>query len=296
MSWVLRHSEVAGTDRLVLLVLADHAKEDGTAAWPSVATIAREARAGERTVQYSLRRLEEAGAIRRAGLHRMEGQRHGTYVYDVLMGADSAPLDNPRVQAETPKGANGDDQRVQIVDRRVQPFAPEPSLEPSEVQPSLEPSEESSSGEVSTAQFAQPLNADPPPLVNVEGRNLALDALAKATGLQPGEPAYGGAIVALNGRTATKKGEPTKGINELAWEELREHVREDQLQELRDDTAKWQEMLKAMIEYKASRYRAEMPNVFITPKALRDWWLRLDRLDTIRGHDTLSTADILDIT
>ena len=143
---------------------------------------------------------------------------------------------------------------------------------------------------------AQPLNADvlPPPLMKVEGRNLALDALAEVTGLSPGEPMYGAAIVALNGQTP-KKGEAVMGINELAWQELHEHVREDQLQELRDDPAKWQEMLKAMIEYKASRYRAEMPNVFLTPKALRDWWLRLEKIDLIKGADVMSTEEILNI-
>lgn len=71
MSWVLRHSEerVAGR-RLVLLVLADHAHEDGRCSWPSIKTIAHEARMSERGVQYALRELEESGRIIRDGWSR----------------------------------------------------------------------------------------------------------------------------------------------------------------------------------------------------------------------------------
>ncbi len=115
MSWVLKHSEETLGRRLVLLVLADHAKEDGTEAWPSVQTIVEQARISERQVQYALRRLEEAGAITKNGRHRGQNQRYGTNVYSVNMkGAISAPLDEP-------KGAIYDIQRV--------PYsAPEPSL------------------------------------------------------------------------------------------------------------------------------------------------------------------------
>jgi helix-turn-helix protein len=91
LSWVLRHSDTTLADRLVLLVLADHAKEDGTASWPSVATIAREARLSERQAQYSLRALEDSGAIVQTGR-----SRSGTHIYEVAMegGADSAGVQN----------------------------------------------------------------------------------------------------------------------------------------------------------------------------------------------------------
>jgi len=122
MSWVFKHSEETLGRRLVLLVLADHAKEDGTEAWPSVQTIVEQARISERQVQYALRRLEEAGAITKTGRHRGQNQRYGTNVYSVNMkGANTAPLDEP-------KGAIYDIQRV--------PYsAPEPSL----LQPPLGP-------------------------------------------------------------------------------------------------------------------------------------------------------------
>lgn len=80
LSWVLKHSEAKLGARLVLIVLADHAGEDGVAAWPAVATIAQKSRLSRRAVQDALRKLEQDGAIRRRGLHGS-----GTVVWDVIM-------------------------------------------------------------------------------------------------------------------------------------------------------------------------------------------------------------------
>jgi hypothetical protein len=99
LSWVLENSEARLADRLVLVSLADHAKSDGTAAWPSIDTIARHARLSRRQVQYSLAALEAAGAIVRAGESRAR-----TVVWNVVLdpnrvqtlhGADSARVQNP---------------------------------------------------------------------------------------------------------------------------------------------------------------------------------------------------------
>lgn len=88
ISDVLRHSQAKLGTRLVLIVLADHAKRDGTGAWPSVATIADEANLSERAVQRALRELEAAGEVVSQGPH----PEHGTTVWDVLVGgAKSAP-------------------------------------------------------------------------------------------------------------------------------------------------------------------------------------------------------------
>lgn len=67
MAWVLNESPVRGGERLVLLSLANQARGDRHPfrAWPSVATIAREARMSERGVRQALERLRTAGAIRR---------------------------------------------------------------------------------------------------------------------------------------------------------------------------------------------------------------------------------------
>lgn len=67
LSWVLKHSPATQGARLVLIVLADHASHDGTDAYPSVKTLAHQARLSERATQYALRELENLGCITRAG-------------------------------------------------------------------------------------------------------------------------------------------------------------------------------------------------------------------------------------
>lgn len=98
LSWVFEHSEVAHRgDLLVLLVLADHAHDDGTGAYPSVMTIARKARLSERGAQYALRRLEKVGAIVSVGVNLQTK----TVEYRLLLGgALTAP-----VQSEAQGGA-----------------------------------------------------------------------------------------------------------------------------------------------------------------------------------------------
>ena len=80
-SWVLRHSEAKLGARLVLLVIADHASDDGTRSWCSVETLGVEARLSRRAVQDALRRLEADGAIVETG----KGPK-GTHEYRVVMG------------------------------------------------------------------------------------------------------------------------------------------------------------------------------------------------------------------
>lgn len=83
LSWVLKHSPVDNpTERLVLLVLADKANDDGRGAYPKQETIGREARRPERTVRDALASLEAAGHIEREGT---AGYRKRTVVWRVVM-------------------------------------------------------------------------------------------------------------------------------------------------------------------------------------------------------------------
>lgn len=59
---VLHHSRSAGTDRLVLIGIANHEGDGG--AYPSVATLAKYANCSERTVQRSIKALVELGELR----------------------------------------------------------------------------------------------------------------------------------------------------------------------------------------------------------------------------------------
>jgi hypothetical protein len=120
-SWVWQHSSVEHRgDLLVLLVLADHAQDDGTGADPSVATIARKARLSRRGAFLALERLKAERAIEP---DQRRGPR-GTVSYRVLMpdgvqpvhGAATAP-----VQSATPGGAV-------TAPEGVHSPAPEPSL------------------------------------------------------------------------------------------------------------------------------------------------------------------------
>jgi len=116
LSWVFRHSDATLGRRLVLLVLADHASADGTGSYPSVATIAEEARLSTRAVQYALRQLEADGAIAKAGV-----AARGMTNWTVVMGAESAP------DAES-AGRNPEHVGVQSTTEKVSQIAPEPSL------------------------------------------------------------------------------------------------------------------------------------------------------------------------
>lgn len=83
-TWVLEHSPVTRpSELLVLLVLAEHAHDDGSQARPSVETIAWKARLNRRAVQGALRRLERSGAVERTSVSR--GGRGRPSTYRVLM-------------------------------------------------------------------------------------------------------------------------------------------------------------------------------------------------------------------
>jgi len=57
ISWVIDQSKHKGNTFVVLLMIANHAKSDGTGAWPSIHTLAKESRLSDRTVQRCIKRL-----------------------------------------------------------------------------------------------------------------------------------------------------------------------------------------------------------------------------------------------
>src|ERR1700691_1934511 len=63
MSWVIEYSQHKSGDLVVLLMIANHARSDGTGAWPSTETLARESRMQRRQVQRCIRRLETSGEL-----------------------------------------------------------------------------------------------------------------------------------------------------------------------------------------------------------------------------------------
>ena len=63
MAVVLHHSQAGGTDKLVLLGIANHDGDGG--AWPSIATLARYANVEPRAVKACIKRLVDRGEVTR---------------------------------------------------------------------------------------------------------------------------------------------------------------------------------------------------------------------------------------
>lgn len=145
MGWVLNHVTASGTDKLLLIGIANHANADGGEAWPSVETLARYSCLQPRGVQRALRRLEDAGVI---VVHRQEGgsrdcrQNRRPNLYEIVgMGSALAAMHaaGGGVAATPPQPSAGvapTPVRGGLGDRLgVAPRPPKPSLEPS-VEPS----------------------------------------------------------------------------------------------------------------------------------------------------------------
>ncbi|MPY99978.1 MAG: hypothetical protein GEU97_18710 [Actinophytocola sp.] len=90
MTWVWDHSPAVGTELLMLLAIADHASDNGRDAWPSIKTLARRTRLGERTVQRVLKRLADEGHL---VIHVGGGRRSNHY--EIPMTSDNSELSTP---------------------------------------------------------------------------------------------------------------------------------------------------------------------------------------------------------
>lgn len=119
VSWAMEHSQSTLASRLVMFVLAEHAHDDGTMAFPCVEEIARKAKIGESTARSCLRRLEEIGEVQPMGR-----TRKGTVIYRVLMGGQN-------LGGQNRAGARIEHVGGQNRAERGPGSGPEPSLNPS---------------------------------------------------------------------------------------------------------------------------------------------------------------------
>ncbi|WP_401742063.1 helix-turn-helix domain-containing protein [Stenotrophomonas geniculata] len=123
-----------GGEMLLALALADHAHDDGTHIFPSIARLAEKTRQSERSVQYQLRRMEQSGWLvlvnagiggRRSGFG--EGGRTRQYRINPewMKGAEIAPFAKGAKQAS--EGCKTTQERVQnSVEKGATAIAPEP--------------------------------------------------------------------------------------------------------------------------------------------------------------------------
>lgn len=96
MSWVWKDSKATGTDKFVLLAIADNAWDDGSNAWPSVGTISRKTGLSTRTVQRCIQNLHDLGELK-----TMDRPGHSN-LYRVVMGG-STKTEKPKT---TPKSTS----------------------------------------------------------------------------------------------------------------------------------------------------------------------------------------------
>jgi hypothetical protein len=129
ISLVLNHSRAQGTEKLVLIGIANHDGDGG--AWPSIETLARYANVSERSVQRALAKLVDLGEIEvmlQAGGNQQTRADQRPNLYRILVSPNGVTSASPREG----NGVTSVTQRGDIHDANgVTPTSPEPSLEPS---------------------------------------------------------------------------------------------------------------------------------------------------------------------
>lgn len=88
MSAVWEHSRMKGAPLLLLLAIADHANDKGHDAYPSIETLRRKVRMGERSVRRIVRLLEEEGELRTS----IGTGPRGTNEYIVVVATGATPV------------------------------------------------------------------------------------------------------------------------------------------------------------------------------------------------------------
>lgn len=129
MSEVFSNSRSEGTNRLVMLALADHCGDDGLC-FPGILKIAEKCRVSERSVQRAISELEALGelSVKRGQGMKTESGWTNLFKLSVPRGDNLSPLPGTTHQAVTDKAPSGDIQGAQAVTA----LSPKPSGEPSD--------------------------------------------------------------------------------------------------------------------------------------------------------------------
>lgn len=84
MNDVWKYAPAKGSELLLLLAIADFADDDGGNAWPSMATLAKKTRLGERNVRYIVKELEDRGILE----VKYNKGRNNTNRYQIILDRD----------------------------------------------------------------------------------------------------------------------------------------------------------------------------------------------------------------
>lgn len=237
---VLDHSDERLARRLILIVLAEAAHEDGVC-YLGQEEIARKGRLSRTHVAEELKGLSDDGALqirkaqrgrKRISVYRLNLPGLQQVDYEKLPFAISEPFDD----VGTSDTVSGDDVGSTGSTTSDLPGFPESS--PLVVEPSLEPEpQERTVSEV-------------PVLVKIDGRNLGFDALAEVC------------RVPLENRQRVSQ--MTKALKEIRAYFAAEHPSVA--------GGAFEHALAEEIRQRARMYRARMPGAALTPTALAKWW------------------------
>lgn len=126
MGWVWQSSRSKGTDRLVLLAIADCAGDDGGNAYPSMATLVGKTGLGERTVQGAIGRLAKLGELK---VRHKAGSSNRYRVVMDTPAADAPPqIPHPAAAApptpQIPHPTPADPAPITVLEPSVEPTHP----------------------------------------------------------------------------------------------------------------------------------------------------------------------------
>lgn len=268
------HEDSDPADRLVLIVLADAAHDDGVT-WVSQKLIAEQSRLSERHVRRCLRELEGRGEIE---ARKAQRGRSRISVYRVTNAAREVEYDRLPFTVDAPFSTTGQGDRVKIEeeepDDRTSTAATTGHL--------AHISEDALSvGPVSRtrnppARVAPDAAIQAPKLTKINGRDVPFDYLAAECAVAAGSPRLREVAVALNG----PRGQPEKGIREQRWRELlAQEAGSGWPPEWTPEIAQAYERALALeIQRRAAMYRQKLPGATLSPGALAKWWTDLPGL------------------
>jgi hypothetical protein len=118
--------DISAAGKLVLLAMADHARDDGTGCYPSVETLARKTSQSRRGVQKIIRRLEYDGLLRPTA--NVRGGRNLATEYQITLekGEQSSLFSGPKGRTGMPERANLGAERANGSAQKGEPGSPQP--------------------------------------------------------------------------------------------------------------------------------------------------------------------------